>query len=82
MSSKSPCDVIAIDGPAGAGKSTVTKMLAKEMGLRYLDSGAMYRCVALLAIRRGLSSESAGPSKLWLKNARSSLRTATRNACF
>lgn len=61
MSSKSPCDVIAIDGPAGAGKSTVTKMLAKEMGLRYLDSGAMYRCVALLAIRRGLSSESAGP---------------------
>ncbi|GMU31815.1 MAG: cytidylate kinase [Chthonomonadaceae bacterium] len=60
MSSRTPCNVIAIDGPAGAGKSTVTKMLAKEMGLRYLDSGAMYRCVALVALRKGLSSENAG----------------------
>ncbi len=45
--------VIAIDGPAGAGKSTVAKLLASELGLTYLDSGAMYRCVALAASRAG-----------------------------
>jgi len=39
--------VIAIDGPAGAGKSTVTRAVAKEIGFTYLDTGAMYRCVAL-----------------------------------
>jgi cytidylate kinase len=43
--------VIAIDGPAGAGKSTVARALAQELGFTYLDSGAMYRCVALLALR-------------------------------
>jgi CMP/dCMP kinase len=42
--------VIAIDGPAGAGKSTVARALARELGFAYLDSGAMYRCVALLAL--------------------------------
>ncbi len=45
--------VIAIDGPAGAGKSTVARALAAELGATYLDSGAMYRCVALAAIRAG-----------------------------
>lgn len=49
--------VIAIDGPAGAGKSTVAKMVAGAMGLRYLDTGAMYRCVALLAQRNGLTAD-------------------------
>jgi len=43
--------VIAIDGPAGAGKSTVARALARRLGFTYLDSGAMYRCVALLALR-------------------------------
>ncbi len=42
--------VIAIDGPAGAGKSTVARALAHRLGFTYLDSGAMYRCVALLAL--------------------------------
>jgi cytidylate kinase len=42
--------VIAIDGPAGAGKSTVARALARELGHRYLDSGAMYRSVALLSL--------------------------------
>ena len=42
--------VIAIDGPAGAGKSTVARELARELGFTYLDSGAMYRCVALLSL--------------------------------
>jgi len=45
--------VIAIDGPAGAGKSTVARALAGELGATYLDSGAMYRCMALAAIRAG-----------------------------
>src|SRR4051795_4357497 len=42
--------VIAIDGPAGAGKSTVARAVADEIGFTYLDSGAMYRCVALAAL--------------------------------
>jgi cytidylate kinase len=45
--------VIAIDGPAGAGKSTVARALAERLGFTYLDSGAMYRCVALAALERG-----------------------------
>jgi cytidylate kinase len=49
--------VIAIDGPAGAGKSTVAKLLAKELGLSYLDTGAMYRAVALKAQRAGLGAD-------------------------
>jgi cytidylate kinase len=49
--------VIAIDGPAGAGKSSVARGVAAELGLTYLDSGAMYRCVALAALERGASFE-------------------------
>ena len=45
---------IAIDGPAGAGKSTVAKALAKRLGIRHLDTGAMYRAMALAAIRSGV----------------------------
>ena len=46
--------IIAIDGPAGAGKSTVAKLLAKQMGFLYIDTGAMYRALTLKAIRQGL----------------------------
>jgi CMP/dCMP kinase len=46
--------VIAIDGPAGAGKSTVARGVARTLGFTYLDSGAMYRCVALAALDRHL----------------------------
>ena len=46
--------IIAIDGPSGAGKSTLGKMLAKKLGLLYLDTGAMYRAVALAVMRRHL----------------------------
>ena len=49
--------VIAIDGPAAAGKSTVAQELATRLGYVYVDSGAMYRAVALLALRRGLNLE-------------------------
>jgi cytidylate kinase len=45
--------VVAIDGPAGAGKSTVARALAGGLGFTYLDSGAMYRAVALASLRRG-----------------------------
>jgi cytidylate kinase len=46
--------IVAIDGPAGAGKSTVARALAARLGFRYLDTGAMYRSLTWLALRRGL----------------------------
>ena len=46
--------VVAIDGPSGAGKSTVARMVAARLGLPYLDTGAMYRTVGLLAFRQGV----------------------------
>jgi cytidylate kinase len=49
--------VIAIDGPAGAGKSTVARGVARALGFTYLDSGAMYRCVALAALERRIDPE-------------------------
>jgi CMP/dCMP kinase len=52
--------LIAIDGPAGAGKSTVARALARRLSFTYLDSGAMYRCVALLS----LASPGASPAEL------------------
>lgn len=44
---------IAIDGPAGAGKSTIAKLVAKKLGITYLDTGAMYRAVTLAVMRQG-----------------------------
>ena len=46
--------IVAIDGPAGAGKSTVGRAVAQRLGLEYLDTGAMYRAVTFAALRRGL----------------------------
>lgn len=51
--------VIAIDGPAGAGKSTVARAVATALGFTYLDSGAMYRCVALAGLERGENLDDA-----------------------
>ncbi|MBQ2888582.1 MAG: (d)CMP kinase [Firmicutes bacterium] len=51
--------VIAIDGPAGAGKSTIAKALAEQLGYIYIDTGAMYRAVALTAIRAGVAVDDA-----------------------
>ena len=48
--------VIAIDGPAGAGKSTVSKILAHDLGLRYLDTGAMYRALAYTTFLHGIDT--------------------------
>jgi cytidylate kinase len=52
---QSPPVIVAIDGPAGAGKSTIARLLAARLGLPYLDTGAMYRVVGLLADRRGIA---------------------------
>ena len=46
--------IVAIDGPAGAGKSTVARALAERLGFRYLDTGAMYRSITWLALNRGM----------------------------
>lgn len=45
---------IAIDGPAGAGKSTIAKALAKTLNIEYIDTGAMYRAITLKALRKGI----------------------------
>jgi cytidylate kinase len=65
--------VIAIDGPAGAGKSTVARALAERLGFMYLDSGAMYRAVGLLSLRR----PDADPAAL-AQQARIELRAAAQ----
>jgi cytidylate kinase len=57
MSRPSSALKVAIDGPAGAGKSTVAKLAAKKLGYLYLDTGAMYRAATVLALRKGLSME-------------------------
>jgi cytidylate kinase len=49
--------IVAIDGPAGAGKSTVARRLAERLGFRYLDTGAMYRAVTWLAVERSIDLE-------------------------
>jgi cytidylate kinase len=53
--------IVAIDGPAGAGKSTVARALAQRLGFRYLDTGAMYRALTWLALERGLALDD-GPA--------------------
>ena len=59
--------VVAIDGPAGAGKSTVARAVARALGFTYLDSGAMYRAVGLMTLRHGgAASEHAEGLKLEL----------------
>jgi cytidylate kinase len=51
--------IVAIDGPAGAGKSTVARLLSERLGFRYLDTGAMYRALTWLARRQGLALDLA-----------------------
>ena len=51
--------VIAIDGPSASGKGTIAKKVAGELGFHYLESGALYRLIALIALRQGLADEAA-----------------------
>jgi len=48
---------VAIDGPAGAGKSTIGALVAERLGYLFLDTGAMYRAIALAALRRGIDPD-------------------------
>ncbi len=57
--------VIAIDGPVGSGKSTVAKAVAARLDLPYMESGAMYRVVALAGVRRGLDPEAEGAAETY-----------------
>jgi CMP/dCMP kinase len=62
--------VIAIDGPAGSGKSTVARAVADRLGLRYLDTGAMYRSVAFAVLRHGIDPADADPVAAVARNIR------------
>jgi CMP/dCMP kinase len=53
--------VITVDGPSGSGKGTLAERLAERLGWHYLDSGALYRIIALAALERGLSTGAEGP---------------------
>jgi cytidylate kinase len=55
MHTKSSIPVITIDGPSGSGKGTISRMLARELGFHFLDSGALYRLLAFAAERRGIA---------------------------
>ena len=59
---------IAIDGPAGAGKSTIAKIIAKSLGIIYLDTGAMYRAVALKAINEGIDTRDSSKLAEMVRN--------------
>lgn len=69
--------LVAIDGPAGAGKSTVARAVARELGFTYLDSGAMYRCVALLSLQQpgGEPAKLAAAARIELRDEGDSPRT-------
>ena len=73
--------VIAIDGPSASGKGTIAERVAQTLGFHYLESGALYRLVALLALRRDLDDEARprrGSPRTWTScswETRYSLRT-------
>lgn len=66
--------IVAIDGPAGAGKSTVSKILARRLGFQLVDTGAIYRCVALMASREGVAFDDDGQLASLLQRIRVSFR--------
>jgi CMP/dCMP kinase len=71
--------VIAIDGPAGSGKSTVARRLAERLGLEYLDTGAMYRAVTFAALRRGVDPADTEPVATLARSVE--LEVTTEHVC-
>lgn len=57
MNNEKSNNIITIDGPAGSGKSTIAKILARDLGLKYIDTGAMYRAMTLIALRNNIDLE-------------------------
>lgn len=74
--------VIAIDGPAGSGKSTVSKKVAKSLGLLYIDTGAMYRALTLKAMREGVDLENEEALSALARSTKISLKEAARLEVF
>lgn len=70
---------IAIDGPAGSGKSTIAKLVARNMNFLYVDSGAMYRAVALYMIKNKLLNESESGLKKYLKKIKIDFKLNGKN---
>ncbi len=69
--------VVAIDGPAGSGKSTVSKLVAQKLNLLYIDTGAMYRALTLKAMRRGVDLKDEGALTSLAKSTEIDLRDAS-----
>jgi CMP/dCMP kinase len=74
-----PCIVIAIDGPAGSGKSTLAARLARRYGYINIESGAMYRALALLAVQRGVSLDDGEALGALARQSRIELRPRNEN---
>lgn len=74
---------VAIDGPAGAGKSTISRRAAQALGFIYVDTGALYRTVGLNALRRGVNLENPelSPRASRVYRLSSNMKTASRQ-CF
>jgi len=74
--------IIAIDGPAASGKSTSAKLLAKELGYLYLDTGAMYRCIAFSILENKIDISNQDSLTKFLKNFEIELKKTNNNLSF
>tara|TARA_Y100000741_G_scaffold133007_5_gene100176 strand:- start:17261 stop:17926 length:666 start_codon:yes stop_codon:yes gene_type:complete len=74
--------IIAIDGPAASGKSTSAKLLAKELGYLYLDTGAMYRCIAFSILEQKIDISNEGSITKFLKFFEIELKNVNNNLSF
>ena len=74
--------IIAIDGPAASGKSTSAKLLAKELGYLYLDTGAMYRCIAFSILENKIDNSNQDSLTKFLKNFEIDLKKTNNNLSF
>ena len=70
MNTKKSHIIVAIDGPSGTGKSTTAKIVAKDLGLTYLDTGAMYRAITFAALEKGIAPENSSGIDQLLRSTR------------